>query len=129
VAQKPVEVILTRQLASCLAMPAFLVDPEGNLIYYNEPAESLLGLRYEDTGEMAMTDWVRMFRASRADGSLVPAEAQPLVIAVREGRPAHDSFWIQALDGVRRRLATTAVPIEGQGKRVVGALALFWEEG
>ena len=45
-AQKDVEVILMRQLASYLAVPIFLVDPAGNLIFYNEPAERLLGRRF-----------------------------------------------------------------------------------
>ena len=43
--QKAIELILMRQLASSLAMPIFLVDPSGNLVFYNEPAEQLLGSR------------------------------------------------------------------------------------
>jgi len=35
---KPVELILMRQLASYLAMPIFVVDPVGNVLFYNEPA-------------------------------------------------------------------------------------------
>jgi hypothetical protein len=45
-AQHPIEVILMRQLASYLAMPILLVDPAGTLLFYNEPAERLLGRRY-----------------------------------------------------------------------------------
>jgi hypothetical protein len=33
------EVVLMRQLVSCLAMPILLVDPVGTLLFYNEPAE------------------------------------------------------------------------------------------
>src|SRR5439155_856752 len=39
VLQKQVEIILMRQLASYLTLPVFVVDPEGNLLYYNPPAE------------------------------------------------------------------------------------------
>ena len=46
-----------QQLASYLAMPIFLVDPEGNLLYDNEPAERLLGRRYNETGEMPAAEW------------------------------------------------------------------------
>jgi len=60
-AQKAVELILMRQLASCLAVPVFLVDPEGTLLYYNEPAERLLGRRYDETGEMPASEWATMF--------------------------------------------------------------------
>ena len=31
-------------------MPIFLVDTEGNLLYYNEPAEAILGRRFSETG-------------------------------------------------------------------------------
>ena len=30
-----IEVILMRQTASYLAMPVFVVDPKGNLVYFN----------------------------------------------------------------------------------------------
>ena len=50
VAQKPIELILARQLATTLAMATFLVDPDGTLVFYNEPAERLLGLRFEIGG-------------------------------------------------------------------------------
>ena len=37
--QQEIEMILVRQLASYLAMPIFIVDPQGTLVFYNEPAE------------------------------------------------------------------------------------------
>ena len=36
----PIQIILTRQLAGYLNVPLFLVDPEGNLLFYNEPRTS-----------------------------------------------------------------------------------------
>ena len=39
----PIQIILTRQLAAYLSVPVFLVDPKGNLLFYNEPAEIVLG--------------------------------------------------------------------------------------
>jgi len=42
-AQHEIEVILFRQLAASLAMPIFIVDPQGTLLYCNEPAELILG--------------------------------------------------------------------------------------
>ena len=47
-----IEIILNRQLADCLSIPVFIIDPTGNLIFYNTPAEEVLGKRFEDTGEM-----------------------------------------------------------------------------
>ena len=126
-AQKPVEIILMRQLASYLAMPIFVVDPAGRLLYYNEAAELLLGRRYEDTGEMPLEEWSAIFTPTAEDGSLLPPEALPLVIALEKHQAAHRAFWIRGLDGVRRRIEVTAFPLEGQGRRRLGAVAIFWE--
>ena len=59
--QQPVEVILLKQLASHLATPIFVVDPEGNLLYFNEPAEDILARRYDETGQLPVAEWSTIF--------------------------------------------------------------------
>ena len=125
--QKDVELILMRQLASYLAMPIFLVDPAGNLLYYNEPAEAILGRRYDETGEVPLGQWATMFSPTDEDGTPLPREALPLVIALKKRRATHRALWIRGLDGVSRRIEVTALPLEGQGGRHLGAVALLWE--
>ena len=126
--QKPVEIILMRQLASYLATPIFLVDPAGNMLFYNEAAESLLGRRYEETGEMPLEEWSTIFHPTALDGSPLAPDALPLVIAFKKHRAAYRALRIRGLDGVSRRIEATAVPLEGQGGRHLGAVAIFWEE-
>lgn len=125
--QKEIEVILARQLASYLAMSIFIVDPQGTLLYYNEPAERILGRRFEETGEMPVGEWSTIFEPTDEAGRPLKPEALPLVIALNERRPAHGSFWINGLDGVQRHIEVTAFPLIGQAERYVGALAIFWE--
>ena len=127
-AQKAIELILMRQLASSLAMPIFLVDASGNLLFYNEPAEQLLGRRFDETGEMSMPEWSSLFAPIGEDGSPVPREARPLSIALQKHHAAHLAFWIRGLDGVRRKIEATAFPLEGQGGRQLGAVGIFWEQ-
>jgi PAS domain-containing protein len=127
-AQKAVELILMRQLASYLAVPIFLVDPEGNLLYYNEPAERLLGRRYDETGEMPTTEWSTAFTPTAEDGSPIPPGELALSIALQKWYPAHHTLVIRGFDGVARRIAVTAFPLEGQGGRRLGAVAIFWEQ-
>ena len=43
-----IEIILNRQLADCLSIPVFITDTAGDLIFYNEPAEQILGKRFEE---------------------------------------------------------------------------------
>jgi PAS domain-containing protein len=123
-----VELILMKQVASYLAVPIFLVDPTGTLLYYNEPAESLLGKRYDETGEMPMEEWGTVFAPTDRNGVPLAPDELPLAIAVRDGRPAHGQFSIVGLDGVARQLSVTAFPLVGQSNRNLGAVAIFWED-
>ena len=125
--QKEIELILARQLASHLAMPIFIVDPPGNLVYYNEPAEAILGRRFEETGEMPVEEWSTIFKPTDKNGNPLAPESLPLVIALTQHRPAHLDMWIWGLDGVRRQIEVTAFPLDGQAERYLGALAIFWE--
>lgn len=127
--QKELEVILTRQLASYLATPIFLVDPTGALIFYNEPAEAILGRRFEETGEMSAAEWATLFEPRRADGTPVAKEELPLIRTLQTHTPCSLDFWIVGLDGRRRHLDVVAVPLLGQAERFLGGMALFWERG
>ena len=126
-AQKPIELILMRQLAAYLAMPLFIVDPAGALVFYNEPAERILGKRYDETGEMPAEEWSTTFEPSDDEGNPLPPEMLPLRVSLAEHRPAHGVLWIRGLDGVRRRVEATAFPLIGYAGRHVGAVAIFWE--
>jgi PAS domain S-box-containing protein len=123
-----VEIILMRQFASYLALPIFVVDPKGDLIYFNEPAEELLGVRYDETGEMPLDEWANGFIPTDNDGNVVPQDENPLVIALEQQHPAHSELWIQGRDGHRRHLSVTAFPLLGQHDRHLGAAAIFWQD-
>lgn len=128
--QREIEQILTRQLASHLAMPAFIVDDSGTLIYYNEPAEQILGRRYEETFEMPLDEWASRFTPVSREGEPIAPNELPLVIALKEKRPAQKQFYIEGYDHVRRLIEVTAFPLcgrAGSNERNLGAVALFWE--
>jgi PAS domain-containing protein len=122
-------VILTRELASSLATPVFLVDPAGRLLFYNEAAEAILGRRFDETGEMSAGEWSTAFVPTDEEGRALPQEDLPLVIALRDRRPAHKRFTIRGLDGTRREIEASAIPLIGQAGRFVGAVAFFWQAG
>jgi PAS domain-containing protein len=125
--QREIEVILTRQLASYLKLPIFIVDPNGTLLFYNEPAEAILGHRFEETGEMPVEEWGTIYTATNTDGTPLLPDDLPLTIALREGQPAHRRLMIRGLDHVQREIEVTAFPLIGQAGRHLGAVAVFWE--
>lgn len=119
--------VLLKQVASYLAMPIVVVDAEGALEYYNEPAEELLGHRYEETGQLPLEHWGRMWTPTDAQGEPLPPDRLPLAIAVQERQPNQQTLWINGLDGVTRRITITAIPIDGRKSELLGAMAIFWE--
>ena len=122
-----IEIILSRQLADCLSVPVFLTDPLGNLLFYNEPAEELLGKRFEETGNMTVEEWSTLFKPVDENGVSLPPEALPLVKTLTHHYPAHGDFWIEGLNGVTNKISVTAYPIIGRPDRFLGAVAIFWK--
>lgn len=126
-AQHAIELILLRQLATSLAVPVFLVDERGDLVFLNEPAERLLGIRLEDLDALPFETWTTAFAPRSTEGDALGAEALPLVRALREREPAHGPLQITGADGTSRSIAITAFPLEGGRGRLIGAVAMFWE--
>ena len=128
--QKPVELILARNLMSSLSTPAFLVDDQGILVFYNDAAGVLLGKRFEEAGTMTPDEWGTTWGPLDSDGRALPIEELPLTIALRESRPAHARFQIRSLDGAMHSIEAAALPIlVTSGSQ--GAMVFFWplEEG
>lgn len=125
--QMEIELILARQLISYLGVAMFLVDPRGDLLYYNEAAETILGIRFEETGRMPMEEWSRAFTPAAADGTPMEPETLPLVVALEKGRPAVGELWIQGLDERSRHIQVIALPLVGLAGKRLGAVAVLWE--
>ena len=111
--QREVELILVRQLASYLTMPMLVTDTAGALIYLNEPAEALLGRRFDEAADLPLGEWA--------------ACLPPLVTALQEHRPAHASVRLRSLTGEEHDVDVTCFPLSGQAGRELGAVALLWK--
>jgi nitrogen fixation/metabolism regulation signal transduction histidine kinase len=121
----PIEIILTRQLAEYLSVPLLLVDSKGNLLFYNEPAESILGQRFEDTGGMPVEQWSKSFTAVDEEGQAIAPDDLPLMVTLSTHMPAHRRLHI--VDGdASRAMEVTAIPIAGLHGDFLGAAAMFW---
>ena len=123
----PIQIILARQLAGYLSVPVFLVDPRGTLLFYNEPAEAILGRRFDETGAMSAEEWSSIFTPLDDAGQPIPPENLPLRITLSRQRPAHRRFVVRGLDGVLRPIEVASIPIAGLQGEFLGAAALFWE--
>src|SRR6478752_3721929 len=125
VTQRPLELILARNLMSALSTPAFLVDEGGLLVFYNEAAGMLLGKRFEELGTVGPQEWGSLFGPFDESGEPIPYDDLPLVKAVRAGRPAHAELSVRSTDGTQHDVEVSAFPIlTPAGSQ--GSIAIFW---
>jgi hypothetical protein len=73
---QPIQIILMRQLAGYLSVPLFLVGPNGDLLFYNEPAEAILGRRFDETGAMSAKEWSSAFTPEDSEGHADPSRGR-----------------------------------------------------
>jgi PAS domain-containing protein len=125
--QHPIELILARHWAETMSHPMWIAAASGDLLFYNEPAEAILGVRFDEAGTMPAAELAERFVTCDLDGSAMPAKELPLVVALTEWIPAHRAMRIRGGDGIWRTIEVTAIPLVGEGGRRLGALATFWE--
>jgi PAS domain-containing protein len=125
-AQKPLELILARNLLTSLSTPAFLLDESSRLVFYNESAGALLGIAFEETGRMDPQEWTGSFGPFDEEGNPISIEELQITGALREGRPAHSHFCIRSAKGTEHSIEAAAFPIIASDEGASGAMIFFW---
>lgn len=126
VRQRNVALILAREMAVNLLTPILIWDETGALVYFNEPAQAIIGRPYDDISDLRV-DELRRFQPRDTQGNAVDISALASSIALNEKRPVHRAFTITGLDGVERSIEITAYPLLTHGNEFGGAMAVFWE--
>lgn len=124
--QRPLELILARNLLTSLSTPGFLLDDQAAVVFYNEAAAALLGRSFEDAGRMDVEQWTSAFGPFGIDGAPVVVDALSTTDAIRHGRPYHAEFTIRTADGTARSVEASAFPIVASEQGASGAMVLFW---
>jgi PAS domain-containing protein len=125
-APKALPLILARELASNLATPTFLIDPNGTLVFYNDAAALLLGKTFGELGEIPAEQFGASLDLAAADGSPLRRRDSPSGIAFFEHRPSHQTVLATAFDGSRRAYEATAYPLFGTSGEMHGVVSVFW---
>lgn len=125
-AQKPLELILARNLLTSISTPSFLVDGEGTLVFYNEAAAAVLGRSFEEAGQMTAEEWTAAYGPFGDDGSPLEFDTLTLTEAIRAGRPAHGTFCIRTRGNSDQAIEAAAFPIVASDQGSSGAMIMFW---
>lgn len=108
-------------------MPILIVDTEGTLIFYNEPAEAILDQRFEEAGEILADTWSRMFAIADEARNPIAQEDRPMMLALSERKPISRTAWMRCGHREWPRVNITAFPLIGEGRHFLGAQVIFWE--
>ena len=125
VEHQPLLLIQARNLITSLALPAFLTDPDGRLLFFNDAAAALLGRRFEEVGQVSQEEWARQIGPFDEEGRPLAVDSLPLARAVREGHPAQGRFRVRFREGDMRQVEVSALPLLEPGF-YEGALVVFW---
>lgn len=120
--------ILARQFASNLATPTLIVDAEGQLIFFNEAAEEILGRSFAEHGEMSIDEFSASVAPRLENDDPLPQSRRPTKIALEERRASHEDMTITAFDGEERKVGVTAFPLFAQQDEFVGIVVIWWRE-
>src|SRR5262245_32209474 len=124
--QKHLVLILAREFASNLSTPTLIADARGDLVFYNEAAEDVVGRRFAETGEMPLDAWSAAFEPRTVGSEPLPAERRPPRIALDERRASHLRYLVTSSDGVEREIEVTAFPLFAHTDEFVGIVVIFW---
>jgi PAS domain-containing protein len=127
--QKPLELILARNLLTSISTPSFLVDGAGTMIFYNEAAAALLGRSFEEAGQMSAEEWLATFGPFSREGAPVDLDEISLTQAIQDGQPAHGSFCIRTARGEEETVEAAAFPLVASANGTSGAMIMFWPRG
>ena len=76
-------------------------------MFFNQAAEAMHGVRFEDVGELAAAEWPELFATAALEDA-------PVGVALFERRPVHTIVPFTGADGVDRTVAVTAFPLVGR---------------
>src|SRR5438067_3670560 len=99
----------------------FLADADGNLIFYNEAAEGLLGRPFVDNGALSPSDWQQAFDVRDRNDAPFPLESMGSWIQVQHEQPAMGHIKFSGADGTDHLVATCAFPLFTEQQRFEGA--------
>ncbi|HEY3727119.1 MAG TPA: hypothetical protein VGL51_08095 [Solirubrobacteraceae bacterium] len=116
---------MARNLAENMLLAAFLLDADGTLVFFNEPAGVLVGSPFEEIGPLPQEAWAARFGPFEDDGEAAALDSLPLAITVREGRPAQGRFHFRSASQDARQVDVSAIPLLA-ADGFHGALILFW---
>ncbi len=128
--QKPLELILARNLLTSISTPGFLLDSDAAVVFYKRGRRGAARRSFEEAGRMEADQWTEAFGPFDVKGTPVEVDALRDDGGDPQGTAAHATFTIKVAGGANRGRSRPAPsrssPLE-EGSS--GAMILFWPLG
>lgn len=125
---KSLVLIRAKHLAESVTTPMLLIDAEGNLVFYNEAAEALLGAPFTNVGQVPASEWQAQFKVRGRHDDPAPLETMPGWADLQGERPGLGHVRLTTMDGTDLFIAVCAFPLFTSQDQFDGALVIFWTE-
>ena len=123
---KSLALIRAREVATNLSIPISVIDQDGSLVFFNQAAEAMHGMTFEEAGELSADEWPRRFAPAKPDGTPLTLRELPIGVALLERRPVHETIQFTSAEEVIHEIYVTAFPLIGRERELHGAVAIFW---
>ena len=111
--------IYARELLEAVPAAVFATDAAGRIVFYNQAAVDLWGIR----PELGKTEWTGAWRLYRLDGTPLPHDQAPMAIALKEKRSVGNIEIIaERPDGTRVNLIPHPTLLYDASGSVTGAV-------
>lgn len=120
--------IRARHLAETMTTPTFLVDAAGDMIFYNEAAEGVLGRTFADEGTIPQAEVQKRLNVRDRDGNALPLEAMAGWSALQKRRPGYGQILFADFSGNDHLISVCALPLFTHPDDFEGSLVIFWED-
>jgi PAS domain-containing protein len=121
VARRNLELILARSLSENLAVPCFVVNDAGAIVWFNESGERLIGRMAPDTPELSAAEFVDILDVRSSGGEPADAKSRPYLRALGERTPVIESYRVSGADGTQV-VDAAALPLLGGDGEALGVL-------
>ncbi len=109
---------LHREFMNGLPVAVYTTDIDGRIILYNHAAVEMWGRRPE-----AGDHWCGSFKLYRLDNHLLPHDACPIALAIKENRSINGiEAIVERKDGSRINILAYATPFRDKSGEVIGAM-------
>lgn len=125
--QKSIELIFFRQLVSYLAIPVFIIDISGNLIFCNDACERILNFNLSKKGEIKSAEWCTRFLMHGSDGESPHDNKLSHLISEFKYQLVHQYFYLKNFEDKIKQVEVFVIPITNQMNVYLGSVVFFQE--